>query len=623
MRQFIYGVVAILGTVGTCAIAHAAAFEPDVTVLADEVIYDINADGTFTREETRHFRLETDRAVKANSQVAMRYSTSLQDLAVEDAYTTTKDGKRIDVAADKIIVQQSRESAGAPMFDDGKVKTVIFPATEIGATLTLKTRYTQRQALFPGQFSAIEYFGVDKPYQSVRLVVRAPATLKLNVDAIDMQGGLQTSTNPDTQQWQWTLANTPAHAPEPGSVALVDHSPRVAITTFPDFASVAAAYNERALPKAAVTPAIQTLADSLTQGVTDRRKQAQILYEWVTKNVRYVGVYLAFGGVVPHEASAILDAKYGDCKDHVTLLESLLAAKGIKSSPVLVNAGTGYWLPKVAAPLGVFNHAITYLPEFNLFVDSTASVARFGTLPVTEAGKLALVADDGTGRAKMVTLPANTPENARIDITTRVVLDDDGNLKGTGEIATSGMFDWVSRQIFASVPAGTTSTLASQMLSAGGRSGQGDFTHGDPLDFAKPFAYQTSFEQPGYVQLPGPGAMQVPRGLSGFVNITSTFTAMSVESRDFAMPLAGRQVTETTIITLPKQVKLANLPKPVSIDSPLGSYRSSYKANGRVLTVTRTLRLTPTGMTIAPEQYPAFRKLGLAVLRDINAQLVY
>lgn len=46
-----------------------------------------------------------------------------------------------------------------------------------------------------------------------------------------------------------------------------------------------------------------------------------------------MAVYVGAGGVVPHAAQTVLDNRYGDCKDHVALLEALLGAAGIKSTP--------------------------------------------------------------------------------------------------------------------------------------------------------------------------------------------------------------------------------------------------------------------------------------------------
>lgn len=623
MRKIVQAVIVTLAATTPYISAQAAAFQSNVTVLSDEIVYNVNADGTYTRDESESFHINTDQGVKQFSQIPLYYSTSLQDLSVVEAYTTTRDGKRIDVPSDAILEQQSRESADAPIFDDGKVKTVVFPSVEIGATLTLREHRTQRKPIFPGQFSLIEHFSDQREFRSASVTVRAPASLKLNVNATGMTGRQADSDKLDMQVWRWSLENAPAHAPELDSVGTADHSPYVAVTTFPNFAAVGTAYLARAEPKAAVTPTVQKLADQLTKGITDPKAQAEVLYDWVSTHIRYVAIYLDFGGVVPHDADTILKAEYGDCKDHVTILQALLAAKGIKSSPVLVNAGNVYSLPGVAAPLGVFDHAITYLPDFKLFADSTAGVARFGTLPITELGKPALVADDGSGTAKIVTLPLGSADNTRQQTTIHLTLDSDGNVKGTGEINSTGTLEWLSREIFASLQPGVEPQVASRFLTLTGQNGTGNYQHSDVHDLAQPFVYRTEFQLPGYAQLPGPGAIQVPVGLSSFSNIASAFQDFGPETRNFAMPFLGRHLTETTIITLPDGIAVSNLPKPVKIVSPFGSYTSSYVVSGRSISVTRDLAISMQSALVQPEQYLELRKMALAVTRDFHTQLIY
>jgi transglutaminase-like putative cysteine protease len=623
MRKIIQVAAAAMVVAGPCAQLQAAEFQPNFTIISDDITYTVNADATYTKDETETLRLNTEQSVKQGSQISLRYSTSLEDLEVRDAYTTTKDGKRIDVTPDKIMEQQSAESAGAPMFDDSKVKTVIFPAIEPGSTITLSEHRTRRKAMFPGQFSEIEYFRDHSDVRSAVVTVRAPASLKLYMDAPGMNGGQVTSDKPDTQVWRWTLENKPAHAPELDSVSANDHSPHVAVTTFPSFAAVGAAYQERAAPKAAVTPAVQAQADLLTKGITDRKEQAEALYNWVSTHVRYVAITLEFGGVVPHDADAILKAEYGDCKDHVTLLEALLAAKGIKSTPVLLNSGNQYSLPGVAAPLGVFDHVITYLPDFKLYVDSTAGLARFGTLPGPELGKSGLMMDDGSGNAKIVELPNGTPDSAQDRTTTRITLNSDGDVKGTSEVESTGSLDWISREVFASLAPGVEPQIASRLMSVTGQNGTGSYQHGDMHDLTKPLAYRTEFQVPGYVQLPGPGATPVPAGLGSLNDLAFTFEGLGPERRDFAMPFLNRHVTETTIITLADGMTVPNLPKPVKIVSPFGTYSATYVADGRTITVTRDLVISKQSILVQPDEYPELRKLALAVMRDLRTQLLY
>ncbi|NBX90514.1 MAG: transglutaminase domain-containing protein, partial [Betaproteobacteria bacterium] len=111
-------------------------------------------------------------------------------------------------------------------------------------------------------------------------------------------------------------------------------------------AQVGLAYQARAKPKAAVTPAIAQLAKDLTVNSNTPEDKVRALHQWVAQNIRYLGIYVGAGGFVPHDAQTILDNRYGDCKDHVTLLEALLTTVGIESSTALINSSAARLLPK-------------------------------------------------------------------------------------------------------------------------------------------------------------------------------------------------------------------------------------------------------------------------------------
>ena len=601
----------------------ARTYEGSLTVLRDEAAYDVRPDGGYTLEQFETVRVNNAQGVKQRGQVPLRYSASLQEMDVLEAYTTTHDGKRIDVESDKIIQQQAPQSADAPMFDDAKVKTVIFPAAEIGSVLTLHWRLTQKTPLFPGTFSMVKVFPRTRDARHSVVTLRAPGSLQLHIEAIGVDGGAIPSDTPESKLWRWTVPAAPPHVAEIGSVNAIDFSPRVVATTFASYDLAGKAYLERARPKAAVTPEIQRLADQITRGIADRRAQAEALYEWVSKNVRYVAIFLGFGGVVPPDADATAAARYGDCKDHVSLLEALLAAKGIKSSPVLVNLGDTYTVPKVASTPGVFNHAISYLPEFNMFADSTVGVARFGVLPVQERGKPALVTDDGSGSAKLVMLPSTDPTHDTVQVETRLSVNGEGTIAGDSKVAQTGVFDVAARQILMSVATTMKPQFAARLLAMTGQSGTGTFVHGDPRDVSSAFQYSTRFTLPNVVQVPGPGAMAVPVGLGSLSGIYSALEHTVAPRRDFPMALVSGRREETTVLTLPESIDVSQLPKPVVIDSAVGHYESSYAQDGHTLTIRRLLELKLPSPVVGADDYQKLRALAAGVNRDLRAQIVY
>ncbi len=419
------------------------------------------------------------------------------------------------------------------------------------------------------------------------------------------------------------MRNAIAEAPEAASTSAFDRSPRVSATTFPDYAAAARAYSSRAAPQAQVTPVIRTLADEITSGISDRRAQAAALYQWVSKNIRYVGIFLGTGGVVPHPADQVIQMRYGDCKDHVTVLEALFAAKGIRSSAVLVNIGDVYSIPGVATTPGVFNHAITYLPEFELFVDSTAGVAPFGVLPLQERGKPALITDSGNGEAKVVTLPLASPKTDSVRVETVLEVDEQGTVEGKSFVYNEGVFDILGRGIFAGLPKGAEAQLASRLLTLTGQSGTGSYSHGDERDLSRPFAYSTRFTLPSLAQLPGPGALSVPNGLGALGGIYSAFETFSLPTRNSPFLIVGSHREEKTTMRLPASIRVSTLPKRLSLSNGFGRYESTYSIDGATVLITRTLDLNAPTAVVQPAEYQKLRAMGAAVARDLRAQIVY
>lgn len=614
---------ALLWSCQVISFAQQAPFIPNTTVLKDQITYVVQADGRYTKEEVEEIQINTDQGVKQRSQLRMSFSSTLQALDVLEAYTITKDGKRIDVKPDEIREQQSAASAGAPMFDDHKVKAVVFPAVEIGARLGIHTRMTQKTPLFKGHFYDLVVAWPQVEFKSLEITVKAPKTMKLQVAANKMNGGEVPSENTDQQVWKWTQENVKAVAPEMGATSPHERSPHVAMTSFASYEDAAKVYLERAKAKSAVTPSIQKLADDITQGATDRHQQAEALYNWVNHNIRYVAIFLGFGGVVPHEAQAIADARYGDCKDKTTLLQALLGAKGIASSTVLINSTDMYWLPSIAMPTAAFNHAITYIPEFNLFLDTTPGKAMFGTLSPQLLGKQALVIQNAKGAPEMMKVPLGESNSNSVQIDTVLELNSQGHILGHSKIQPTGYLDLMARQIMSSLPPGVEPQLVSQLLAMSGQSGSGNLIHQNEADTSKPYSYEANFVLPNVVQLPGPGALVIPQGIKGFSSIANVFTLTTPEKRTQPLLFTNGKITENVTLKLPQDMDVSRLPAPASLETPFGRYTSRSELRGRELTVQRQLVIERSDIIVQSQDYQQLRNMGNAVMRDLRSQVMY
>ena len=582
----------------------------------------VQSDGRFTEDATSVFRINTVSGVQQLSQIPLPFSVSTQKLDVVEAYTTTADGQRVDVAPENIKLQQSPISVGAPMFSDFQLKTVIFPATAAGVTLTLKTHMEQTTPTFPGQFSfaSVAFPNWDVHRKDIHLT--APVGYTLHMEAPGLQGGALPQPEPGKQEWRWQFPAVPAQPPENFSVSPIKDSPHLFVTSFSDWDAAAQAYLKRARTAAAVTPEVQGLADRLTQGTTDRRLQAQALYNWVSQNIRYVYVALGNeGSWVPHDANAILGMRYGDCKDHTTLLQALLAAKGISSSPVMANLlQAWYQVPQVAMLVGGFDHSIVYVPEFQQFLDPTNNLARYSQTSML--AKPALVLDDGTGHARVMTIPSQNAGGDWSRRTAQLVLDAQGDLQGQVQVTAGGMPEISNRRSASSITAGMEPTYAAQRLKASDYMGTGTYVLRQPDDLTLPYVYDMQFSIQNYAAPAEPQSKTVPTGVPAFRELRSfgRQQALAMPERRTAMTWNNETIEENTELTLPANARITQLPKPVHVANGAGNYDASYAQRGQTIVVQRKFS-THLPPEVSGENYKLLRDLSSAVARDFQSRL--
>jgi hypothetical protein len=179
-----------------------------------------------------------------------------------------------------------------------------------------------------------------------------------------------------------------------------------------------AAFDERSVP----TDEVQDLARQITRGLEAPRDKAQAVHEWIRRNLRYVAIFVGVGGWEPNDTATILRRRWGDCKDHVLLMQALLRAVGVEARPALVRIGDEHDLPPLA--VAWFNHVILHLPGLGLYADPTARTIPFGDLPWSVMDKPVLVS--AAGGPQVLRTPRLDPGSNRLHVKSAWRIDASG-----------------------------------------------------------------------------------------------------------------------------------------------------------------------------------------------------
>jgi len=529
-------------------------------------------------------QVETDQGISLLGEQRITFNSAHEKVRVIRAYTLQPDGTKDLVNADRIRTQDDQADAGNGIYSESKVKVIIFPNVRVGS----KTYYLAESVIhtpdFPRQFTWTEYFSPHRKYGQVEVRFSHDSALNIQVDGKGMTGGrthTEGKSKSGTVQYSFRFAQNEANPVEPGMVSYVDFAPQFSASSFQSYEEVAKAYQDRARPMAQVTPEISTLAKKIIGSATNNEEKVGRLYAWVSRNIRYLGIYAGSGGYVPHSAPSILKARYGDCKDHATLLEALLRSVGIESSQVLINSDAAYLLPRLPS-FAVFDHVITYVPSLNLFLDSTSRMTPLGLLPAGVVGKPGLITSTG----QVIVTPLDDIAKDRTETTTRMTLNPDGSITGTTSVEQRGYFELLSRSKVYSNQRKSEKEVVDGMLARFNESGRGTIKHPDPLDLGAQWNIHAEFFLDPIVNLPGVSALVMPIGLAQgrFQTLAST----KANEMSKYPHICGSSMHEEVIeMTLPTSVQLIRIPTGIRHKTAAISYESTYRTSGRTVTLTR------------------------------------
>ncbi|KVT75868.1 hypothetical protein WK56_04745 [Burkholderia ubonensis] len=589
---------------------------PPTTLERDVHEFVIQRDGSLEEHDDATLRANDANGIDAIAQRYVWFDKDLEKVDLLAAQTLDRDGVAHPVGPDAIRDVQEPRSAGAPTFEDGVLRTVVFPGVEAGSRTRVAFRKVRTRPLNPGYFGYFVEPSRD-PVDYQQLVFDVPADMPLYADARGYVALPPVTANGRTR-YAFEYRHGPYDRIELGAVGYPTDGDRLMVSTLPDYAAFAARYRNAAVDPSANDPAVAQLARTLTANAPDPHDKARILYDWVRANVRYVALFLGETAAAPHRVTDILRNRYGDCKDHVALFGALLAAVGIRSEPVLLNLGAVYTLPSVPGyGGGAVNHAITWLPDLGLYADTTTGGIAFGYLPPIVMDRPALLVDTGVLARTPATQPRTRTARLAIDAARldaqryQSYVEDDG---WTAEL---------ERNVFRRATRERVRQLAVERLRQSGLRGTADLVTTDLAATAGPFGVTMTGTLDHAVWPDGTTAVPALSSPTGGI-ATQVQGWLAEPVRTQAWVCIGGEFDETAQIALPANVAVTDVPADTAVRDRFVDFASHYvfDASARVVQITRRLRAHFGRQVCTPDDYAAMRASLERIERDTQAQIV-
>src|SRR5471032_95925 len=242
------------------------------TLISDVHTFVVAEDGSLTEDDETTLRANTPAGVGEIAQRYIWFDKSTSTIDINDAYSLGADGIKHIVAPDQIREIQEPRSAGAPTFEDSRLKAVVFPGVSAGSIVHLRFHKTQSKPVIAGQFDYFVEPGRG-PVEDQRLIFDLPADKPLYADA---RGYI--AVPPVTQggrtRYEFDYSRAHYDRVEAGSVGYAQYGDRLMVSTFPDYRSFAASYRDGTVDPSVDGPAVRTHAQSLRRQEPDARTKA-------------------------------------------------------------------------------------------------------------------------------------------------------------------------------------------------------------------------------------------------------------------------------------------------------------------------------------------------------------
>ena len=486
----------------------------NIAVLEDDASYSFDSQGCLSHVGYIVYKVLTQKGAEGWDNISVSWEPWHQARPEIRVRVVTPDLSE-HLLDPKTISEAPARGGDYKTYSDSKLLHASFPAIAPGAVVEVEFTDRETQPLFAAGRTGWETLGRERvPVEHSHLVFEAPSALPFRSGTLLMPGvePVRTEANGrvtltyDMGRIEGVEPRDPYLPPD------VVRYPEVRYSTGASWQAIAAEYG-KIVDTRTGPAAVQSIVDKLIAGKSSVTDKEEAILDYLDREVRYTGIEFGDGAIVPHDPAETLSKKYGDCKDKATLLVAMLRAAKIPAYVALLNVGARMDVPAELPGMGLFNHAIVFVPappasrkdkqpKSDLWIDATDRYARLGQLPIGDQARLALIVrPESTALART---PESTSKDNLLLESREIDLSENGPAKVIEANWPSGIFESRYRSFYADKPDkdtrdGLTGYVKNQYIAEKLTS----VDRSDPADLSKPFELTIACEKArrGYTDL--------------------------------------------------------------------------------------------------------------------------
>jgi cellulose synthase operon protein C len=579
------------------------------TALADIRVQELLPNGLDRVHIQQLYFVGSESALDAHRVSSIRYSPSTQELRVIHAHAWKPNGAVLD--AQELGDRELADNL-VSMYYDMRVHQLRFAGLEKGDVVELEYSLTpkRRTAPYNGYFGDLVLFAGRGPAQLKRYVLIAPAAQKIFVHAEKIAPASVTAKD-DSQIFVWEARSIPALPREPHSPGITEVSPYVHVSTLGDWKQLGAWYADLVRPQFALDQSLESELTRVIKGVHGDREKISAIQEFVLRSTHYVALEFGVYSYKPYPVTQIYARRFGDCKDKASLMIALLRAAGIDAEIALLRTRSLGDVASEPASIALFNHAIVYVPKYELWLDGTAEYAG-RELPLEDQGALTLTVNlSGAAQIRHVPVSRAADNYTRHiihgELSARGVIQFSGSTITRGEDAPGLRHDLAVREqqldMFRRELAEVFPTVQVNNVAVHGAE---EFSNDVSVDFQGSL---NSLQRKSMVSL---SSSWMPRAY------VAALAGASTRTQDLVLP--SPWTTEEEIhIALPDGTAVTSLPRDQTISSNFGSVRLRYKKSASEIIVQSRVQFEKA--RVSAQDYPLFRQFCAQAERSFRNEI--
>lgn len=372
------------------------------------------------------------------------------NLKIKDQRATIYDaaGKEIRKYKQKEFHDVSAVSSN-DLYTDNRVRYLDYTPQKYPYTIVYEHELQNKSTVFIRPWRPVSSYNIS--VERASYILENPKNIPLRLEEKNMEGfNFQKSTTAEGSKYNVT--NLPAYKREYLSPELENFIPQLWIA-LNEFSLVGVAgkasnwqefgkwqYDNLLAGRNTVPEGTKLKIQSLTANAKTDIEKAELIYQYVQDNTRYISVQLGIGGWEPMLPADVDRLGYGDCKALTNYTKALLDSQGITSYYAVVHAGEERKdiATNFASMQG--NHVILNIPQENedVWLECTSQTTPFNYLGnFTDNRNVLLLKPEG---GEIVKTKAYSFSDNLQETYSKVTMDGDGTFTATVKRTSKGVF---------------------------------------------------------------------------------------------------------------------------------------------------------------------------------------